>query len=59
MAGLRRHSRNDSFYVAPKAFKFEPTKEQVDRWMRYLRTVAVCDTRLSERACPETEKRGG
>jgi hypothetical protein len=47
---------NDSFYLVQKAFKFEPTKEQVAQWMRYLRTVAVCDTRLPERACPQTGK---
>ncbi|MGB6538969.1 MAG: hypothetical protein WBF58_23760 [Xanthobacteraceae bacterium] len=47
---------NDSFYLVQKAFKFEPTKDQVVHWMGYLKTVAVCDTRLPERACPQTRK---
>lgn len=47
---------NDSFYLVQKAFKFEPTKEQVNHWMRYLKTVAVCDTRLAARACPQTKQ---
>jgi len=42
---------NDSFYVVQKAFKFAPTKEQVTHWMRYLRSVKVCDTRLPNRSC--------
>jgi len=47
---------NDSFYLVQKAYKFEPTKEQVSRWMQYLKAVAVCDTRLPARACPQTVK---
>jgi hypothetical protein len=43
---------NDSFYVVQKAFRFEPNKEQITQWMRYLRSVMVCDTRLQEHACP-------
>jgi len=42
----------DSFYVVQKAFKFEPTDDDVAKWMRYLRRVAVCDSRVPERACP-------
>jgi hypothetical protein len=45
---------NDSFYVVQKAFKFEPTDEQVGHWLDYLKSVVVCDTRLAERACPQT-----
>jgi hypothetical protein len=44
---------NDSFYVVQKAFKFAPSQEQIGRWMGYLRAVRVCDSRLSERACPQ------
>lgn len=44
---------NDSFYMVQKAFKFEPDKAQIERWMRYLRTVTVCDTRLDDRPCPQ------
>jgi hypothetical protein len=44
---------NDSFYVVQKAFKFEPSKEQVVEWTRYLKKVAVCDTRLPERPCKQ------
>ncbi len=42
----------DAFYVVQKAFRFEPSNEQVMQWMRYLRQVGVCDTRIPERACP-------
>jgi hypothetical protein len=47
---------NDSFYLVQKAFRFEPTKEQVEHWTKYLKTVAVCDTRIPARACPQTGK---
>ena len=45
---------NDSLYLVQKAFRFEPSKEQIATWMRYLKTVGVCDSRLPERACPKT-----
>jgi hypothetical protein len=47
---------NDSFYLVQKAFKFKPDKAQVDRWMAYLKSVAVCDTRIAARACPQIGK---
>ena len=46
---------NDSFYVVQKAFKFNPTKEQIMQWSRYLKGVSVCDSRLPERACQIAE----
>lgn len=46
---------NDSYYVVQKAFKFEPTDEQIARWTLYLRTVGVCDSRLTDRACPKKD----
>jgi hypothetical protein len=45
---------NDSFYLVQKAFRFEPSKEQITRWMGYLRNVSVCDARIADRACPKT-----
>jgi hypothetical protein len=42
---------NDSFYVVQKAFKFEPSKEQVVQWTKYLKSVSLCDTRVKEREC--------
>jgi hypothetical protein len=45
---------NDSFYVVQKAFKFTPNKEQITRWIDYLKAVRVCDSRLADRACPQT-----
>ncbi|WP_333803908.1 hypothetical protein [Sulfurospirillum sp.] len=44
---------NDSFYVVQKAFKFEPSKEQIAFWTKYFKSVMVCDTRLAERDCPK------
>ena len=46
---------NDSFYVVQKAFKFAPSKEQITRWVGYLKAVHVCDSRQSERACPRSK----
>ncbi len=46
---------NDSFYVVQKAFRFEPSKEQVIQWMQYLRSVVVCDTRLADHPCPKID----
>ncbi len=45
---------NDSFYVVQKAFKFTPSKEQITRWIGYLKAVRVCDLRIADRACPPT-----
>ncbi len=45
---------NDSLYVVQKAFRFVPNNEQITTWMRYLKTVGVCDSRLADRACPKT-----
>ena len=45
---------NDSFYLVQKAFKFTPTKEQVIRWVGYLKKVGVCDLRIADRACPKS-----
>jgi hypothetical protein len=44
---------NDSFYLVQKAFKFTPSKDQVVQWTHYLNAVAVCDSRLPDRACPQ------
>ena len=49
---------NDSFYLVQKAFKFEPSKEQIARWMQYLRHVSVCDTRLDKHPCPTRNPSG-
>jgi hypothetical protein len=43
---------NDSLYVVQVALKTRPSEETTTRWMDYLRTVRVCDTRLPDRACP-------
>jgi hypothetical protein len=46
---------NDRLYVVQKAFKFAPSNDQVVQWMKYLRSVAVCDSRLPDRACPQAK----
>jgi hypothetical protein len=43
---------NDGFYVVQKAFRFEPSKEQVTRWTQYLNRVTLCDARVAGRSCP-------
>ena len=47
---------NDSFYVVQKAFKFDPSNDQVIQWMQYFRSIKVCDTRLADRPCPQLNK---
>ncbi|MEZ5800209.1 MAG: hypothetical protein R3D29_06800 [Nitratireductor sp.] len=46
----------DGFYSAQKAFKSKPDKAQVAQWGEFFRKVAVCDSRLSDRACPDPQK---
>ena len=43
---------NDSFYLVQVAFRHEPSEEDITQWMKYLREVQVCDSRLPELACP-------
>lgn len=43
---------NDSFYLVQVAFRYEPTEVDVTQWMRYLKEVQVCDSRIPEQACP-------
>lgn len=49
---------NDSFYVVQKAFRFDPSNENVVQWMKYFRSVMVCDSRLPDSPCPKLEKNG-
>ncbi len=58
MTWLKAIKGNDSFYIVQKAFRFEPTQEQISRWLQYLQTVNVCDTRLPDRACPDLRNQG-
>ena len=44
---------NGGFYVVQKAFRFEPSREQVARWTQYLNRVTVCDMKVEGRACPK------
>jgi hypothetical protein len=46
---------NDSLYVVQKAFKFAPSRDQITQWMKYLRSVAICDSRLADAACPQAK----
>lgn len=43
---------NDSFYVIQKAWRSEPLQQDVSKWMKQLRKIQVCDTRIPERKCP-------
>jgi hypothetical protein len=46
---------NDSLYVVQKAFKYEPSSDEVTKWTLYLKSVSVCDSRIPDRACPATK----
>ena len=43
---------NDSLYVVQKAFKYEPSADEITKWTLYLKAITVCDSRLPDRACP-------
>jgi len=43
---------NDSLYLVQVAFRFEPSEMDVTQWIKYLKEVKVCDSRIAERACP-------
>lgn len=43
---------NDSLYLVQVAFRFEPSEADVTQWIKYLKEVQVCDSRIAERACP-------
>jgi len=54
MTWFKAIAGNDSFYLVQKAFKFRPSKDEIDHWMAFLKAVAVCDSRIAARACPQT-----
>jgi len=43
---------NDSFYLVQVAFRHEPSNDEVTQWVKYLKQVQVCDSRIAEQACP-------
>jgi hypothetical protein len=47
---------NDSFYVVQRAYRYQPSREQVTQAMAHLREVKVCDSRLPDRPCPKVNK---
>lgn len=49
---MKAISGNDSFYLVQVAFRYEPTDEDITKWMKYLKEVQVCDSRMAEQACP-------
>lgn len=51
LAWLKAVQGKDSFYLVQKAYRFEPSAEQMAKWDRCLDGVRVCDTRLPERPC--------
>lgn len=53
---LKAIKGNDSFYVVQKAFKFNPSEQQIVEWMQYFRSIMVCDTRHAEHPCPKLKK---
>ena len=49
---LKAIQGNDSFYLVQVAFRYEPSDEDITQWIQYLKEVQVCDSRISEQACP-------
>jgi hypothetical protein len=52
---LRAIQGADSFYVVQKAYKFTPSREQESKWIAFLQSASVCDSRVPEHACPKTK----
>ncbi|WP_324900326.1 hypothetical protein [Noviherbaspirillum sp.] len=50
---LKAIKGTDSFYIVQKAFRFDPSAEQITKWVQYLKSVQVCDTRLEGSPCPD------
>lgn len=51
-AYLKAIQGSDSFYLVQVAFRYEPSPDDITKWMDYLKRVIVCDSRIPERACP-------
>jgi hypothetical protein len=45
----------DSFYVVQKAWKERPSTEAIIEWSKFMRKVAVCDTRSKAHDCGFTD----
>ena len=43
----------DAYYLVQKAWQFKPTEENAAIWLKYMRSVSLCDTRSSAHPCPE------
>jgi len=43
---------NDSFYLVQVAFRHDPSNDEITQWIKYLKDVQVCDSRIAEQACP-------
>lgn len=46
---------NDAFYSVQKAFKSDPTNDQIVTWSKFMSQVRVCDSRIAARACPKVK----
>jgi hypothetical protein len=42
---------SDSLYSVHKQFRFVPTPERINLWLKFLGEVTVCDTRFPDRPC--------
>lgn len=43
----------DAYYLVKKAWQFKPTDENAAIWLKYMRSISLCDTRSSAHPCPE------
>lgn len=48
----------DALYSVQKAFRFDPSNEQLAQAMLYLSNVIVCDTRQADHPCPNFNATG-
>jgi hypothetical protein len=42
---------NDAVYVARRTARFTPNRDQTIAWIRHMKNIRVCDTRLPARPC--------
>jgi hypothetical protein len=45
----------DSFYLVQKAFRSNPSQDQIAEAAKFLGTVSVCDTRSGDHPCPSLQ----
>ena len=46
---------NEKFYLVQKAFRFEPSEDQIRQWTQYLKDSFLCEMHSLDHPCPKFE----